>query len=155
MGQLCYLGSGVGQGGGAGGATAPPLFGHVCTLNERKGFLLQYVSHKCWAAQSKFLPQIAPEACQSTKTRKKFLGGMPPDPLNQNKKSCPPTFHDLPTPLLGFWNWLWLTKLYKRSEYNLATKGQFQNLYSYSMHNWLTYYIISPQRACAEGYTIL
>ena len=44
-------------GGGAGGATAPPLlkvgavppplFGHVCTLNERKGLLIQYVSHKC------------------------------------------------------------------------------------------------------------
>ena len=34
--------SGVGQGGGG-----APLFGQVCTLNERKGFLLQYVSHKC------------------------------------------------------------------------------------------------------------
>ena len=43
--QWCRTGGG--GGGGAGGATAPPLFGHVCTLNERKGFLLQYVSHKC------------------------------------------------------------------------------------------------------------
>ena len=54
--QWCRTGGGGGAGGatappllkvGGGSAPPPPLFGHVCTLNERKGFLLQYVSHKC------------------------------------------------------------------------------------------------------------
>ena len=82
--NLCTI-SGVGEGGGgAGGATAPPppLFVHVCTLNERKDFLIQYVSHKLNVEQlnQNFCLILHQKLSQSTKTPKKFLGGHAPRP---------------------------------------------------------------------------
>ena len=62
------------------------LFGHVCTLNEEKISSCSmsatapsqyYLWNKCWAAQSKYLPQIA---SQSTK----IPGAWPQTPLENN-----------------------------------------------------------------------
>ena len=85
----------------------------------KKRFLynnMQYVSHSSYLVsigaiarliyiyETKFLPQIVLKAISEHKI---FWGGMPPSPpercreqlIKRNPKCCPPTFHDLPTPL--------------------------------------------------------
>ena len=103
--------SGVGQGGGTGGATAPPpllkvgggsappLFGYVCTLNERKGSYFSMSATNVEQLNQNFCLRLHQKLVRALKHPKDFWGGCPQTPLNRNKKSCPHTFHDLPTPL--------------------------------------------------------
>ena len=47
-----------------------------------------------------FCLRLHQKLSQRTKTTKNVSrGACPQTPLNRNKKCCPPTFHDLPTPL--------------------------------------------------------
>ena len=69
---------GLGGGGGGQGVQLPPppLFGHVCTLNERKGFFIRVCQPQMLSSSIKIYASDYTRSClRARKHRKKILGG--------------------------------------------------------------------------------